>query len=105
MAKISKKDVEHIANLARLGISEKEKTQFAGQLSDVLSYVERLNKVDTEGVEPTAQVTGLTNVTREDEPGKQVADRATKEELLQNVPQTKDGYFKVPIILEQNEIE
>ena len=101
MVKISKTQVEHIANLARLGISEKEKSQFAGQLSDVLSYVEQLNKVDTRGVESTAQVTGLENVMREDEPGKQVLKRTTKEELLKNAPQIQDDYFKVPIILEQ----
>ena len=64
--KLTKQQVEHVAKLARLGLSEKEVEKFQTQLSGILDYVELLNEVDTEGVEPTAQVTGLVNVTRED---------------------------------------
>ena len=64
--KLTKEQVEHVAQLARLGLSDKEVEKFQTQLSGILDYVEQLNEVDTEGVEPTAQVTGLTNVLRED---------------------------------------
>ena len=60
--KLSKQDIKHIANLARLELSEKELDKYGKQLSDVLGYIDQLQEVDTKGVEPTAQVTGLTNV-------------------------------------------
>ncbi|HLC39059.1 MAG TPA: Asp-tRNA(Asn)/Glu-tRNA(Gln) amidotransferase subunit GatC [Patescibacteria group bacterium] len=101
MVRISKKEIEHIAELARLGITEKEKSEFSEQLSEVLSYVELLNQIDTKDVEPTAQVTGLKNVFRDDNPEAQTQHRASKKELLQNAPQIKDDYFKVPIVLDQ----
>lgn len=63
---LSKQDVEHIALLARLGLSEAEKEKFASQLSSILEYVEQLKEVKTDGVSPTAQVTGLENVMRPD---------------------------------------
>ena len=65
--KLSREDIEHIAKLARIDLSEKEKEVFCEQLSDVLNYMEILNEVDTQGVIPTTQVTGLVNVTRRDE--------------------------------------
>jgi aspartyl-tRNA(Asn)/glutamyl-tRNA(Gln) amidotransferase subunit C len=65
--KLSKKEVEKIAQLSRLELTEKEKTQFANQLSDVLDYFEKLKVVNTENVEITAQVTGLENIYRDDE--------------------------------------
>jgi aspartyl-tRNA(Asn)/glutamyl-tRNA(Gln) amidotransferase subunit C len=58
--------VKHIAKLARLGITAEESEKYAGQLSDILDYVELLKEIDTSSVEPTSQVTGLKNVTRED---------------------------------------
>jgi len=64
---ISKKDVEHIAKLARIELSEEEIGKFQGNLNKVLGYIEVLKKVNTDGVEPLAQVTGLENVFREDE--------------------------------------
>jgi len=64
--KLSKQEVEKIAKLSRLELSDKEKEKFANQLSDVLNYVEKLKEVDTENVEITAQVTGLENVYRDD---------------------------------------
>lgn len=63
---LTKKQVEHIAKLARLDLSEAEIAKFQTQLSGILDYVEQLNEVNTDNVEPTAQVTGLTNVKRED---------------------------------------
>lgn len=64
--KLTKDQVRHVAKLARLGLSEAEVEKFQTQLSGILDYVGQLNEVDTEGVEPTAQVTGLTNITRDD---------------------------------------
>lgn len=64
--KLTKEQVCHVAKLARLGLSEAEVEKFQTQLSGILDYVGQLNEVDTEGVEPTAQVTGLTNITRDD---------------------------------------
>lgn len=65
--KLTKDQVKHVAKLARLGLSEAEIEKFRTQLSGILDYVEQLNEVKTDGVEPTAQVTGLLNVMREDE--------------------------------------
>lgn len=59
MAKLTKKEVEHVAKLARLGLSSDEKKKFEKELSDILDFVEKLNEVKTDKVEPTAQVTGL----------------------------------------------
>ncbi len=78
--KLDKAQIEHIAKLARLKLAEDEAEKFATQLSDILGYVEVLDEVDTENVEITAQVTGLKNSTREDQP----TDKKdpTREELL-----------------------
>lgn len=64
---LSEEQVKHIAKLARLGLNEKEIKKFSSQLTDILEYMEILNELDTKNVEPTSQVTGLKNVTREDE--------------------------------------
>lgn len=65
--KLTRDQVIHVAKLARLGLTEKEVEKFQKELSNILDYVEILSEVDTKGVEPTAQVTGLKNVTRKDE--------------------------------------
>ena len=67
MAKISEEQVGHVASLARLDLSEKEVSKFAGQLSAVFEYMEVLQEVDTAGVSETSQVTGLENVKEKDE--------------------------------------
>ncbi len=59
-------DITHVAKLANLTLSDEEKTIYSGQLSSVLDYIARLNEVDTKNIEETSQVTGLTNITRED---------------------------------------
>lgn len=75
---LTKDQVRHIAKLARLGLSEKELEKFSLQLTDILQYVEILNEVNTEGVEPTSQVTGLQNISRSDT----VTAWVSREELL-----------------------
>jgi len=95
---ISKEQVEHIAKLARIELTEKEKEKFANELSSILDYFEKLNQVDTSEIEPISQITGLKNETREDEVRKErleIGDR-----LIKEAPTKKDNYFKVPKILE-----
>ncbi len=91
---ITIKDVEHVAKLARLKLTEDEKVMFTKQLDDVIKYVEQMNEVDTTGVEPMSHAIPLTNVMREDV----VVYNNTKEELMQNAPEEEDGFFKVPKI-------
>ncbi len=97
MAELTTKDILKLARLARLQLTDQEVEQFRGEISAILGYVEQLQKVDTKGLEPTYQVTGLKNVTRPDE----IKDYgATTEELLKNAPATEEGHFKVKRILE-----
>ena len=93
--RITKQDVEHVAKLARLEITETEKETFAQQLSDILTYVEKLNTLKTEGVEPTATVLGQTNVFREDK----ARPSLPVEKALANAPERTDGFFVVPKII------
>ena len=94
---ISKEQVEHVAKLARLEVSENEKAMFARQLSAILTYMDQLKEVDTEGVEPTATVLPTENVFREDA----VKPSLTQERALANAPDQADGFFRVPKILEE----
>lgn len=89
---LSKEQVEKIALLARLGLKEEEKEVFAKQLSSILDYVEKLKEVETEGIEPTAQVTGLVNVYRDDEVLEQSGE--VKKKLMDQAPDTEDGLVK-----------
>ena len=91
---ISIKDVEHVAKLARLELSEAEKQLFTKQLDDILKYVEQMSDIDTSNVEPMASAIPVTNVMRDDE----VVYANTKEELMQNAPDEEDGFFRVPKI-------
>jgi aspartyl-tRNA(Asn)/glutamyl-tRNA(Gln) amidotransferase subunit C len=93
---ITKEQVEHVARLARLEVSEEEKTIFARQLSGILTHIDQLKEVDTTGVEPTATVLPTENVFREDE----VRPSLTQEQALANAPDQADGFFRVPKILE-----
>lgn len=91
---ITVKDVEHVAKLARLELTEEEKEKFTRQLGDVLKYVEQMNEVDTIGVEPMAHAFDVVNVMREDK----VVSEQTKEALMANAPDEENGFFKVPKI-------
>lgn len=96
--KLTKTEVEHIAKLARLGITEEEKDKFGRELSAILEYIEELNRVNTEGVLPMAGGTELNNVMREDEPRK--IDLISEPSLVDQAPESKEGFIKVPRILE-----
>ena len=91
---ITIKDVEHVAKLARLELTEDEKELYTKQLGDVLQYVNQMNEVDTSNIEPMTQVVDFVNVMREDK----VVYEQTKEELMKNAPDEEDGFFKVPKI-------
>ena len=91
---ITVKDVEHVAKLARLELTEEEKEKFTKQLGDVLKHVEAMNEVDTSNVKPMAHAIDFVNVMREDK----VFYEQTKEELMKNAPHEEDGFFRVPKI-------
>lgn len=91
-------DVKHVAQLAKLTLTEEEIKKFQSQLAQILEYINQLQDVDTSGVEETSQVTGLTNVFREDE----VGECLSQDKALSNAKQQQAGYFKVPGILHDN---
>jgi len=93
---ITKEQVEHVARLARLEVSEDEKAMFARQLSGILTYMDQLKELDTKGIEPTATVLPTDNVFRDDD----VRPSLTQERALANAPDQADGFFRVPKILE-----
>ena len=91
---ITVKDVEHVAKLARLELTEEEKELYTKQLGDVLKYVDQMNEVDTSNVKPMSHAIDFVNVMREDK----VYYEQTKEELMANAPEEENGFFKVPKI-------
>lgn len=96
MSRITKEEVKHVANLARLAISDEEAEHFQKQLDAIISFAEQLNELDTEGIEPTSHVLDMKNVLREDVPTKGLP----VEEVLRNAPDHQDGQIKVPSIIE-----
>ncbi len=96
MVKLTKEDVIKLAQLAKLQLNEDEIDAYSEELSAILGYVEQLGTADTNGLTPTAQITGLVNVTREDE---LIDYGTTPDELLKNAPATKDHLIKVKRML------
>ena len=97
--KLSREQVLHIAELAKLGINEQETEMFAEQLSDILEYAEMLNKIDTSAIAPTAQVIQVSNVTRPDT----VSESLSVDQALANVPDRFGDYTRVKAIFENQE--
>jgi aspartyl-tRNA(Asn)/glutamyl-tRNA(Gln) amidotransferase subunit C len=93
---INRQEVEHVAKLARLEITDAEKDAFSQQLSDILAYMEQLKMVDTAGVEPPATVLEQTNVFREDT----IRPSLPVEKAIANAPEAEAGHFRVPAIIE-----
>lgn len=89
-------DIEKVARLARLELSEEEKKTFGNQLEQVLTYMEQLNRIDTAGVEPTSHAIPIQNAFREDK----VRPSFGREDVLGIAPEEEDGHFKVPRIIE-----
>jgi aspartyl-tRNA(Asn)/glutamyl-tRNA(Gln) amidotransferase subunit C len=92
---LTRKEVQYVAELARLGLSEDEITQLQDQLSSILGHIEAIDRLDTNAIPPTAQVTTMTNVTRPDV----VTDSLPGEAVLENAPRQADGFFEVDAIL------
>ena len=97
---LTKKEVEKIAELARLELGEEEKEKFAEDLSSVLGYVQKLSEVNIEKVEPMTGGTSLESVTRKDDETKCLSDSQMRGQILNASPNREDDYFKVPSILE-----
>lgn len=89
--KITIEELDHIAKLARIKLTDQEKETFLPQLESVIEYLDILNKVDTSSVKPTYQVNHQQNVFRDDE----IKDSLSQKEALKTAPKTKDGYFLV----------
>jgi aspartyl-tRNA(Asn)/glutamyl-tRNA(Gln) amidotransferase subunit C len=96
---ITKQEVEKVAKLARLELTDGEKTAFATQLSQILTHVETLKQYDTTGVEPTATVLGQVNVFRQDS----VSLSLSVDRAMDNAPESIDGFFVVPKIIEDRQ--
>ena len=94
---LSKKEINHIAELARIGLRKKEIEKYRKDLSAVLDYFKKLEELDTENIEPVGHITETLNIAREDrekdfaEPG--------KKKIIKNIPETRDGYLRVRSIL------
>lgn len=97
MSKITPQDVKQVAALARLELTSKDIEKYQAELSNILSYIDQIAEVDTNGVEPTAQVTGLKDVVREDAKN---PSELTRDDIFVNTPDKKDGYIKVKSVLE-----
>lgn len=93
---LSLSEVEHIAGLARLDLTEEEKNRYRHQLSAILDYAARLQELDTSGIPPTSSVLPARSVLREDAPGATLSPS----ELMQNAAQTEQDQFRVPPVLE-----
>jgi aspartyl-tRNA(Asn)/glutamyl-tRNA(Gln) amidotransferase subunit C len=95
---LSRKDVEHVARLARLALTDEEKDRFTTQLGAILTYVEKLKTLNTDNVPPTSHVLPISNVWREDraEPN----GLSTTEDLLANAPEREGCLFKVKKVIE-----
>jgi aspartyl-tRNA(Asn)/glutamyl-tRNA(Gln) amidotransferase subunit C len=94
--KITKEQIQHIAVLSRLNLSEEEKDLFGSQLSSILDYVDQLNELDTRETEPTSHVLSLSNVMRDDI----LASSLPREEALKNAPSHSGNFYRVPKIIE-----
>jgi aspartyl-tRNA(Asn)/glutamyl-tRNA(Gln) amidotransferase subunit C len=105
---VSEKDVAYVADLAHLELTEAESARMLRDLNSILGYIERLNELDTSGVEPMAQVS--TRYAQEDDPGKAFAYAMRPDELIpcllhdeamRNAPKTDGTFFKVPKVIER----
>ena len=94
--KLSSQEVEYVANLARLEITDKEKEKFTVQLNDILLYIDKLNELDTQGVEPMSHAIGVTNAFREDI----MSDSIGTENSLANAPDARGEFFRVPKVID-----
>ncbi len=93
---ISIKEIEKVASLSRINLTIEEKNNFRKQLADILDYMEKLNELNTDGVQPMAYATSLKNVFREDK----IESSSARQEILNFSPSNSNGFFKVPKVIE-----
>lgn len=96
MSAISRQEVEYVAKLARLNLSEDEAEKYTEQLNAILQFAGKLNELDTSNIEPTSHVLDVYNVMRDDE----VRPSVEREKALLNAPEEEDGQFKVPAVMD-----
>jgi aspartyl-tRNA(Asn)/glutamyl-tRNA(Gln) amidotransferase subunit C len=94
--KIQRSDVQHVAELARLRFDEEELERFTKQLNDILTFMEKLNELDTFHVPPTTHAMELSNVFRQD----RIRESLLQEQALANAPRSAQGSFQVPRVIE-----
>ncbi|KAA3618334.1 MAG: Asp-tRNA(Asn)/Glu-tRNA(Gln) amidotransferase subunit GatC [Calditrichaeota bacterium] len=92
---VNLEDLDKIAHLARLNLKQGEKEKFLGQVNQILKYVEKLNEIDTTGIEPLSHSMDLLNVMRDDEK----KESLPQQEALKNAPQKNDEFFRVPKVV------
>ena len=97
----AKIDIEHVAKLASLKLSVEQQRKLEKQLTEILSYIGQLEEVNTKNIEPIGQITGLENVTRDD----QSAPSLSQETALKNAPRFYNGYFEVDAVFTENSPE
>jgi len=93
---VDKDTVAHIARLARIRISDEQRSALAGELSDILGWIEQLGEVETDGVEPMTSVVAMKPPMRDDE----ITDGDRAEEIVRNAPEPAHGFFTVPKVVE-----
>ncbi len=98
---ITRKDVEHVARLARLALSEEEKERYTQQLGQILTYIDKMSTINTENVVPTTHVLPLSNIWREDKCEPSTAETlGSPEDILANAPEREGPLFKVKKVIE-----
>lgn len=95
---VEKKQVKHVASLAKLSFDDKTLTKLSGQMQDIMNMIDELSEVDTQGVKPTTHISRQETAFREDKP----QQGESRDELLKNVPEQKDGLIKVPSIIDES---
>lgn len=93
----TEKDIEKISELVKLPVTDDEKKKLAGMLSQTTEYMDMLNELDTNGVEPTYQVTGLSNIYQSED----LSQTLTQEEVLKNAPNSKEGMIQTSAVFER----
>jgi aspartyl-tRNA(Asn)/glutamyl-tRNA(Gln) amidotransferase subunit C len=96
IVKLSTSDVEYVAKLARLEVTEAEKEKFTAQLNDILLYIDQLNELDTRGVAPMSHAIAVTNAFREDK----IAESLGTQKALANAPDARGEFFRVPKVID-----
>jgi len=96
IVKLSTSDVEYVAKLARLEVTEAEKEKFTAQLNDILLYIDQLNELDTQGVAPMTHAIAVTNAFREDK----IEESLGTQKALANAPDARGEFFRVPKVIE-----